>query len=185
MILIKPKIGNEKGRAYIATGYGMEEIIPDAVARRIVDNEMIPYFKNNRYYKGINAALEVVFDLAAGRYKADEYYQGESPWAGIIFIVIFFLFIILSAGRQSRYRGSSIGHNIPFWFLLGMMSGGVAEAVVGETFPPVQAPLADLAVVEVAVSVVVVPAAAGKTVNSIKIKSKNAPYEDVFYRLIE
>jgi len=49
VILIKPKIGNEKGRAYIATGYGMEEIIPDAVARRIVDNEMIPHFRNNRY----------------------------------------------------------------------------------------------------------------------------------------
>ncbi len=124
VILIKPKIGNEKGRAYIATGYGMEEIIPDAVARRIVDNEMIPHFRNNRYYKGINAALEVVFDLAAGRYKADEYYQGESPWGGIIFLVIFFLFVILSASRHSHYKGSSIGHNIPFWFLLGMMSGG-------------------------------------------------------------
>ena len=41
VILIKPKIGNEKGQAAISTGYGMEEIIPDAIARRIVEKEMV------------------------------------------------------------------------------------------------------------------------------------------------
>lgn len=124
VILIKPKLGNEKGRAFIATGYGMEEIIPDATARRIVDNEMIPYFKENRYYKGINAALEVIFDLASGLYKADEYNPGESPWGGLIFLVIFFLIILLSARNRARINGSTIGRSIPFWLLMGMMGGG-------------------------------------------------------------
>ncbi len=124
VILIKPKLGNQKGRAFIATGYGMEEIIPDATARRIVDNEMIPYFKENRYYKGINAALEVIFDLASGLYKADEYNPGESPWGGLIFLVISFLIIILSARNQARINGSTIGRSIPFWLLMGMMGSG-------------------------------------------------------------
>ena len=44
VILIKPKIGNSRGQAFIATGYGLEARINDAYAGRIVRNEMIPYF---------------------------------------------------------------------------------------------------------------------------------------------
>lgn len=124
VILIKPKIGAEKGRAYIATGYGLEEVIPDAVARRIVDNEMIPYFKANNYFKGINAAIDIIIDLASGLYTADEYYKEESPWAGLIFMIFFFGFIFLSARRGSRIQGGSIGRNIPFWLLMSSMGGG-------------------------------------------------------------
>ena len=32
VIAIKPKIGNERGQAYIAIGYGLEDVIPDATA---------------------------------------------------------------------------------------------------------------------------------------------------------
>lgn len=124
VILIKPKIGTGKGRAFIATGYGMEEVIPDAVARRIVDNEMIPYFKANNYYKGINAATDIIIDLASGLYTSDEYYKGESPWAGLIFMIFFFGFILLSAQRGSRIQGGSIGRNLPFWLLMSSLGGG-------------------------------------------------------------
>ncbi|MEJ5317509.1 MAG: TPM domain-containing protein [Tenuifilum sp.] len=124
IILIKPKIGNDKGRAFIATGYGMEEVIPDVTARQIVDKEMIPYFKENRYYKGIDAAINVIIDLAAGLYTADEYYSGESPWPGIIFIIIFFAIIFLSARRGNRLQGGSIGRNLPFWLLMSSMGSG-------------------------------------------------------------
>ncbi|MBP7024269.1 MAG: TPM domain-containing protein [Bacteroidales bacterium] len=124
VILIKPKVGNQKGQAFIATGYGMEAIIPDAVARRIVDNEMIPYFKTNSYYKGIVAGCKVIIDLAGGEYTADAYYKKESPIPGIILLIIFFGFIFLSGGRRSKLRSGSIGKNIPFWILLGSMGGG-------------------------------------------------------------
>ncbi|QKG79478.1 TPM domain-containing protein [Tenuifilum thalassicum] len=124
VILIKPKIGNERGQAFVATGYGMEEVIPDAVARRIVDNEMIPYFKQNRYYKGINAAVDVIIDLASGLYSADEYYKGDSPIPGIIFLILFFGFIFLSGRRGARVRGGTFASNLPFWLLLGSMGGG-------------------------------------------------------------
>lgn len=124
VILIKPKIGNDKGRAFIATGYGMEEVIPDAIARQIVDNEMIPYFKENSYYKGIDAAIKVIIDLASELYTAEEYSKGESPWGGIIFLIIFFGIIILSARRGNRMQGGSIGRNIPFWLLMSSMGGG-------------------------------------------------------------
>lgn len=124
VILIKPKYGNEKGQAFIATGYGMESIIPDATARRIVDNEMIPYFKNGDYYKGINAAAKIIMDLASGVFTADEYYKGDSPIAALIFLIFFFGIIFLSARKRSRISQGSIGKSVPFWLLMGMMGGG-------------------------------------------------------------
>ena len=50
LILIKPKKGNEKGQVAIAVGYGLEGVVPDAIASRIIRNEVIPEFQKGRYY---------------------------------------------------------------------------------------------------------------------------------------
>ena len=49
VLLIKPKTPNSKGEVFIAVGYGLEGVIPDAIAKRIVENEIIPSFKQNDY----------------------------------------------------------------------------------------------------------------------------------------
>lgn len=125
IILIKPKLGNERGQAAISTGYGMEELIPDALARRIVDNEMIPYFKENNYYGGINAGVDIIFDLMSGRYKAEQYKSKEdSPLSFIIPLVIIILVIVLM-GKNKGGGHSNIGSsNLPLWILLSMLGGG-------------------------------------------------------------
>ncbi|MBV2247196.1 MAG: TPM domain-containing protein [Lentimicrobium sp.] len=124
IMLIKPKTSRENGQAAIATGYGMEEIIPDAIARRIVDNEMIPLFRENNYYGGINAGINVVMDLASGRFKAEDYEKKGSILDFIIPILIILLIIFfMSRGRGKRHHniGSS---DLPFWLLMSMMGSG-------------------------------------------------------------
>jgi len=37
-------------KARIETGYGMEGVLPDITAKQIIDERMIPFFKNNDYY---------------------------------------------------------------------------------------------------------------------------------------
>lgn len=41
----------------ILTGYGLEGVIPDAVAKRIINDEITPYFKRGDYAGGIYAGL--------------------------------------------------------------------------------------------------------------------------------
>ncbi len=124
VVLIKPKIGNESGKAAISTGYGMEEIIPDAVARRIVDNEMIPYFKENNYYGGINAGTDIIIDLASGRFKAEDYEKKGGALSALIPIIIIII-VILLMGRNSGNKRHNIGSsNLPFWLLLSMLGNG-------------------------------------------------------------
>lgn len=124
VILVKPKSGNERGQAAISTGYGMEEIIPDAIARRIVDNEMIPYFRENNYYGGINTGVDIVFDLATGRFKAADFGKKGSPLVALVPIIIIVLLSLLF-GRNSGNRHQNFGSsNLPFWILLSMLNSG-------------------------------------------------------------
>ncbi|MDR2928993.1 MAG: TPM domain-containing protein [Cytophagaceae bacterium] len=124
LILVKPKVGNQKGKAFIATGYGLEGAVPDAVARRIVDNEMIPLFRKNDYYGGIQAGANVLMELTRGEYTADAYLEKNSadwiPLIGVLFFII--IIVIVSVGNKAgKISKSSLGHDIPFWVLMSML----------------------------------------------------------------
>jgi len=129
VILVKPKTPGERGEAYISTGYGLEGVIPDALAKRIVDNEMIPNFKEGNYYKGIDAATNTMISLAKGEYTADQYIkkhnQKSSPYGFIIPLII--LVVVFTLIRGSRAQGHSVGKSLPFWtafWMLGSMGRG-------------------------------------------------------------
>lgn len=44
----------------IEVGYGLEGAVPDAVAKRIIEEEMVPRFREDRYGAGIEAAVEAL-----------------------------------------------------------------------------------------------------------------------------
>jgi len=123
VILVKPKAGSEKGQVFIATGYGLEGVLPDAVVNRtVIDNEMIPHFRQNDYYSGLESGIKVIMDITRGEYTAEEYqenYEGGGSIAGIVMMFIIFLIIMIMRSR----RFYSPGKNIPLWIALGMLSG--------------------------------------------------------------
>ncbi|MCK3686008.1 TPM domain-containing protein [Maribellus sp. YY47] len=126
VILLKPKTGNSRGEVFIATGYGLEGVLPDATVNRdIVSNEMLPRFKENNYYEGLAAGIGVIMDITRGEYTADEYRQQAEAGgaAGIPFLIILFAVLISLFGRSRRRRFYSPGRSLPFWMAMGMMSG--------------------------------------------------------------
>ncbi len=126
VILVKPKIGNNRGEVFISVGYGLTGAIPDITAGQIEDFEMIPYFKQNDYYSGLDAATTVLMELAAGEYNSDEYgkSKGAKWWAYLPFFVFILFFIFISRlSRRSRTMGSkSMSPWTALW--LGSMMGG-------------------------------------------------------------
>lgn len=128
LVLVKPKTASSNGQVFIATGYGLEGAIPDLACADIIDNEIIPRFRENDYYGGIDAGTNVLMALASGEYSYDGR-SGGAPSGAIpgvvIFLIILFFIIIVSAGSSNnkhlRKGGSS---NIPLWLLLSMMGGG-------------------------------------------------------------
>ncbi len=126
VILLNPSPDRKHGDAYIATGYGLEGAVPDAIANRIIDFDMIPHFKEMDYYDGLEAATSTMIDLTRGEYTADEYIkrneQAGSPIIPIIFF-IFFAILFSGIGRARSARQYAMGHNLPFWLALFLASG--------------------------------------------------------------
>ena len=118
VILVKPKKGREKGQADINTGYGIEEYVSDATAKRIIEKEMIPAFKEDKYYKGIDNAVDVIMDLCSGKFTQDEYKDDGYPlWLTILIIIaIVIIFIKFSGGGGQNYSG---GGSRTIWIPMG------------------------------------------------------------------
>lgn len=129
VILLKEKTIDSKGEVFIATGYGLEGALPDATCKLIVENEMIPSFKQNNYVEGIEKAVATIMQISLGEFSAKEYNskhaaKNENP-AGAIIALFVVLFVILNIFRGSNsVRNRHIGKNLPFWILLGMLGSG-------------------------------------------------------------
>ncbi len=138
VILVKPKTVDELGDVSIQVGYGMEPYITDAVNHGIRTKEMIPAFKENDYYKGIDNAVDAIVGLASGAYTSDKYDDGDAAaFLGILvvlFALIFIIYIIKTLGKNDK--GGSSGGKRSFWegfFLGSMMSGGGRSSSSGRS----------------------------------------------------
>ena len=127
IIVLKPKTAQESGEIDIDVGYGLEPIIPDITAIRIIDNEMIPMFKNNDYFGGLNAAVDVMISLAAGQFSADEYQKRTEGGGGLIgflvpIIVMIIIFSMINRRRNNYYDSTGKSSSLPLWTALWMGS---------------------------------------------------------------
>ncbi len=112
VVLVKPKT-DTYGEVFIAVGYGLEGAIPDAYAKRIINDEMIPYFMNNDYFGGVSAACDVLMKLASGEISAVRDYEDDGAVAAIITFVIIIaiiLIIISIANKNNKGNGNSGGN---------------------------------------------------------------------------
>lgn len=113
-------------KVWIEVGYGLEPVIPDARAGRILDEHVIPYFKQGDFGAGLSEGARAVAGIVAQ--QAGVQLEGGPPpanpppggggqgigWPGIILIVILvlvfarhpFLFLIV---LQALLRGGGGG----------------------------------------------------------------------------
>ncbi|MGB1041553.1 MAG: TPM domain-containing protein [Flavobacteriales bacterium] len=134
VFLVKPKVGKARGEVFIAVGTGLQGAITDAGTRRIIDYEIIPYFKQGSYSGGINAGAETLMRLAAGEISEKEYLEkgnSEGMWVFLVFFLIFIVIIILAQkygdggnddwenyDRHGKHRGGRRGGGMP-WIIIG------------------------------------------------------------------
>lgn len=127
-------VAKEERKARIETGYGMEGVLPDILAKEIIDQRMIPAFKENDYYRGFDNAVDAIIQAAAGEYKSDpKSKNNEKGHTGsILFIIIAFIALIIffsrggggkGGGSYMSRKGSRNFDALP-WFLLGNILGG-------------------------------------------------------------
>ena len=110
VLLVKPRSGNSYGEVFIAVGYGLEAAVPDAYAKRIVDQVLIPHFSEGDYYGGVKEACEVLMKLASGEIselRSDEEDEDAFLIGFSIFvaIILFVAVILIVAGDNGNGKG--------------------------------------------------------------------------------
>jgi uncharacterized protein len=116
---------------YLQAGYGLEGALPDALCKQIIENEIVPRFKNGDYDGGLRAGVEAILAATRGEYKGSGRTQREKvePIQGFIALAVFLLmaaFIVLivvrSGGVGYNRRGRRRYYNT--WYGGGWSSGG-------------------------------------------------------------
>jgi uncharacterized protein len=130
-ILLALSVSERKVR--IEVGYGLEGAIPDSAAGRILDNNVIPYFRNDDFsggllngYKAIAARIAKEYNVDLSGYDLPE--EKESKQSGleiiltILFILVIGLFVPLFLRR--KFSGGRSGGNFPDSDSGGSSGGG-------------------------------------------------------------
>lgn len=129
-VVLLASLGDRK--ITIQTGYGMEGALPDAITKRIIENEIKPNFKQERYFEGLNAATNAIIAFTKGEYKNDKPIKGKGrgfPVGLVILIIIVIIIMGVSKGGGGKGGRSVIGGrgaaDLVWWSMLaGMGRGG-------------------------------------------------------------
>ncbi|WP_379084603.1 TPM domain-containing protein [Pedobacter sp. UC225_65] len=131
-VILLIAIGDRK--LSIQTGYGLEGALPDIYTKRIIENDIKPFFKEGDYYAGIDAGTNSIISLIKGEYKNDKPKAksggGKGSAGFIIIIIVIIIAIILrkgGGGGGSQVIGGRGVADALFWSMLlggGRNSGG-------------------------------------------------------------
>ena len=123
-------VGDRKMR--IEVGYGLEGAIPDALAKRIIEEQIRPHFAAGNFDAGVVAGVNGLMQASRGEYRgtgrlASDRRGGEVSWLPIIF----FIFVIIIASSLSRRSGTGYHRRrrsywgaLPGWGGGGLGGGG-------------------------------------------------------------
>jgi uncharacterized protein len=56
-------------KMYLQVGYGLEGALPDALAKRIIENEIKPYFRKGDFTGGLQSGITAILQATQGEYK--------------------------------------------------------------------------------------------------------------------
>lgn len=113
----------------IQTGYGIEGALPDVYTKRIIENDIKPFFKEGNYFAGIDAGTDSIVKLVKGEYKNDspkaKKKSGNKGVAALVVLVIIVVIILIirrgggGGGGRQVFDGRGVGEALLWGFLLG------------------------------------------------------------------
>ena len=111
----------------LEVGYGLEGALPDATAKRIIEDQITPAFRAGQPARGLEAGIDAIIAVTRGEYKAEARpaRRGRSGGATLLTLLILIVPLFVMAqilARRGPAAFDSAGfdpHNVPW----GMGSG--------------------------------------------------------------
>lgn len=95
----------------INTGYGVEHLLTDYASRKIIENDILPAFKQGDFYMGLDKGTDAVFKVMNGEYQGARQESSNENGASfigfIIILIIIFFFIFFRGNRNNQGGGRS------------------------------------------------------------------------------
>jgi uncharacterized protein len=109
VILVKPSGKEGQRKLFISVGYGLEGAITDLQTKHIRENDMMPYFKRELYFEGLQAGARSLMQASKGEYNIMKHTR-EGSWLQdhpMVFIIaiIFLVLLMFRAGGKGGGRG--------------------------------------------------------------------------------
>ena len=123
-------LARDDRRIAINTGYGVESRLTDALSRRIIDQAIVPYFKQNDYYGGLNAGSDAIFQALNGEFKENRSFDdgGGFPLGKFLPFIIFFVILMILSNRNKRggggKNGGKRGNGLDLWDIIILSNMG-------------------------------------------------------------
>ncbi|WP_437188050.1 TPM domain-containing protein [Planctomicrobium sp. SH668] len=102
----------EDRKARIEVGYGLEPILPDILAARILRDDLFPFFKQQQYAAGLQAAVQKITAIMIRNEPAEIPPVGSEEFPIIVVILLFFV-TSLSYATGVRVRSSGVMSAVP------------------------------------------------------------------------
>jgi uncharacterized protein len=121
-------------RLFLQTGYGLEGVLPDALCKRIIDEQITPRFKAGDFDGGLTAGVQAILAATKGEYQGNGQTVADSQGNSgadhpvftlivIIFVVVFAIISWVSQARRNTVFGGS-GRSYNNWGGGGWGGGG-------------------------------------------------------------
>ncbi len=122
----------------IEVGYGLEGVLPDATAKRIIEEIIVPHFKTGNFAQGIDAGIHAILGLIEGESlppaKRSTAHSGATDIDNILFIAIgFIVFGRLLQSLLGRFAGATVtgaGAGFVGWLLFSSIAIAVIIALI-------------------------------------------------------
>jgi uncharacterized protein len=123
-------VAKDDRRLRIEVGYGLEGVIPDSLARRVIDERITPRFKEGDFYGGVRDGVDQLIKLAEGEKLPPRQIAGEGGRAldqlgsylvpGFILILVAGGILKAMLGRLPGSLAASAGLGVVAWLLFGL-----------------------------------------------------------------
>jgi uncharacterized protein len=130
-------VAKDDHKMRIEVGYGLEGAIPDAVANRVIDEIIVPFFKQGDFYGGIQAGVARLIRLVDGEPLPPPRARDVS-WEGFQNLLpVAFIAVMIGGGFLGALLGRLIGAGVAggivgviAWITIGSLFGSLFAAIL-------------------------------------------------------
>ena len=136
-------IAKDDRKLKIETGYGLEGILPDAIAKRIISDDIVPRFKQGDFYGGVSAGVNRITKVIDGEKlpppRAAPSHASGTDWNNVLVVGFVLVFVVGGILRAifGRFVGAGVVGGVAgfiAWSMAGTLVIGIIAAILAFIF---------------------------------------------------